>query len=91
MDTLGFLSESVPNPKRVLVILPAPYIQRVLEDYNTQGKFEYHWLTDPDTPELFGSNVAATKISMKFNVLNFISRAVEYVKVHKIDSVTFFS
>ena len=90
MDTLGFLSESVPNPKRVLVILPAPYIQRTLEDYNIQGKFEYHWLTDPDTPELFGSNVAATKISMKFNVLNFISRAVEYVKVHKIDSVTFF-
>ena len=89
MDTPGPLSESVPNPKRVLMILPASYIQCVLEDYNTWGKFEYHWLTDPETPELFGSNVAATKTPTKFNVLNFISRAVEYVKIHKIESVIF--
>ena len=90
MGTPGPLNESVSNPKRVLVILPSSHIQSILENYNTQGKFEFHWLTDPDTPELFGSNVAATKTPTKFNVLGFISRAVEYVKNHKIESVVFF-
>ena len=90
MGTPGPLSDSVSNPKRVLVILPTSHIQSILESYNTQGKYEFHWLTDPDTPELFGSNVAATRSSTKFNALNFISRAVEYVNDHKIESVIFF-
>ena len=89
MDT-PLIADSVSNPKHVLVILPTPHVQSILEKYNTQKSYEFHWLTDPDTPELFGSNVPANRVPTKFNALNFVSRAVEYVKCHKIESVIFF-
>ena len=90
MDTPGPSNESLSNPKRVLVILPSSHIQSILEKYNTQRKFEFHWLTDPNAPDLFGSNIAATKTPMKFNALSFVSRAIEYVQNHKIESMIFF-
>ena len=73
MDTLGPSNESLSNLKRVLVILPSSHIQSILENYNTQRKFEFHWLTDPNAPDLFGSNIAATKTPTKFNALSFVS------------------
>ena len=89
MDTP--LNDSVSNLKCV-AISDSSYTthSKYLENYNTQRGYEFHWLTDPDTPELFGSNVPATRVLAKFNALNFVSRAVKYVKGHKIESVIFF-
>ena len=74
------------KPKRVLVILPTSHVRSILENYNTQGRYEFHWLMDLNAPDLDSSNVPAAK----FNTLDFVTRAVKYVKKHRIESVIYF-
>ena len=84
MDAI--FNDDLPKPKRgVLVVLPTPYIRNILENYNTDGTYEFHWFTDPSPPKIDGSNVP--EITTEFNAVDFVARAVEYVKKHKIETV----
>ena len=83
---MPFLTMIYQNQKRgVLVVLPTPYIRNILENYNTDGTYEFHWFTDPSPPKIDGSNVP--EITTEFNAVDFVARAVEYVKKHKIETV----
>jgi len=67
------------------------HTQRILEEYNTEGKYEFHWLSDPDAPDLYGSNVGISGVlNTKFNALNFVSKAVKYVKDNQIEGLIYF-
>jgi len=88
------LSNKVDKQKRVLDILPNLHIQTLLEGYNTrtQGKYDFHWLSDPDAPSMEGSNIASSvEAQTHFNALDFVSKAVKYAKDNKIDSVIFYN
>ena len=75
------------KPKQVLVILPSLQSQTILEEYS-QGRYEYHWFTDPNAPVLEGTN--NPKVTKTFEPLKFVDRAVRYVKEHSIDAILYF-
>ena len=89
METSSSLSPA-DKPKPVLVILPTPHIRSVLESYNKEGRYEFHWFNDQNAPELSGSNVPSARITRKFDALTFVNRAVKYIKDHGIEAVVYF-
>ena len=77
--------------KQVLVVFPSAQVRRILEEYS-QGHYQFHWFVDLDAPTIFdmgGTNDPS--ITMNFNPVEYIQRAVDYVQEKGIDAVVYFN